>query len=989
MKSFSSLYTWISVVYGIILLSTKPLSAQIDFTFSGKCIGSATVFTPVVANPATIATYQWDFGDGGISNSSNPIHVYLATGVYSVTLSVVNTSGIPSSATHYVMIEQLPIAFFAYTTPTCNNTPVQFIDLSSTMNGYIVKWRWDFGDGNTQTVTFPNNPNIAYWYPTYGTFGVTLTVKNSDSCQNSFTSYVTISPTPTANFLTNGNCEDGIIQFTDASFSNGAGNIVNWNWDFDDPTSGINNTSNLNNPSHIYSNPGAYMVRQMVTNSNNCKDSIYKVVLVNPHPPVDFTYFGQCEDSPTQFTAMVNGSTITQYSWQFGDGFSSNLANPQHIYTNPGTYSATLTVTETNGCSSSVSHPIIIIPAPIAHFVAGNLTCSTVSFTDLSSTSTGYILNWFWNFGDGNTASINFPSVPNTTHVYANAGSYTVSLTITTSDSCFNSETQLVTVQTAPMANFSFTPNCSVSPIQFTDLSLPGVGSPIVQWLWNFGDPASGTSNTSTIQNPIHIFSGIGIYNVQLTVSTGNGCSSSFALPVAFSNPPQANFSYSPATCAQQNIYFMDLSQTNSGGSISIWQWDFGNGSSSYSQNPGCGYSSAGTYVVKLKVTNNFGCNDSIVQLVTVISNTVANFTYSTPVLNQPVQFTDQTVASSPINQWAWSFGDGNTSSLQNPTHIYSLPGNYMLDLVVTDGNGCSYTAYNGLTVPSGSGNSTINGSVYEGDQTISLAIVQLIQIDSTGYPLSIQNTVPGINNQFIFENVADGDYYLHAIPFTNNTDTTSYLPTFYLNSVFWETATTINLGTAQNPYNIHLVSFDMVDGGIYTINGQIANSGKSLSVADQEVLLFDSQGNIVQFTFTDATGNFTFNSLPAGTYAINPVMTGLTTYPFYVVLNENTSPAYVRMVISGNSITSVEKQVPAENGCKVFPNPANESITITSEALANKILIVNNLGKTMVEANNPGKIFQIDVSHFSSGIYFIKVTTENEETVMKVVVTH
>jgi hypothetical protein len=236
---------------------------------------------------------------------------------------------------------------------------------------------------------------------------------------------------------------------------------------------------------------------------------------------------------------------------------------------------------------------------------------------------------------------------------------------------------------------------------------------------------------------------------------------------------------------------------------------------------------------------------------------------------------------------------------------------------------------------------------------------------------------------------VPEGNYYLHAIPFTNINDTISYLPTFYLNSVFWQTATIINLGTPQNPYDIHLVSFDMVDGGIYTINGQIVNSGKSLSVANQEVLLFDSQGNIVQFTFTDANGNFTFSSLPAGTYSINPVIPGLTTYPFYVVLNENTSPAYVRMVISGNTITSVEEQVSTGNACKAFPNPANESITITSELPANNILIMNNQGKTMVEANDPGKIFHLDTSHFPSGIYFIKVTCENRETVIKVIVTH
>ncbi|MFZ4547020.1 MAG: PKD domain-containing protein, partial [Bacteroidales bacterium] len=301
MNKKNHLTIWIAISFAILLLSAKQVSAQIDFTFSGKCLGSPTFFTSVITNPGSIATYQWDFGDGGTSNSQNTLHTYMNFGSYTVTLSVIDTSGIPVSVTHQVIIEPLPVAFFAFSTPNCNNTPVQFTDLSSTMYGYIVKWRWDFGDGNTQTVTFPNSPNVAYLYSTYGTFGVTLTVKNSDSCQNSFTAYVTISPAPVANFYSNGNCEDGIIQFMDASISNGAGNIVSWDWDFGDPTSGINNTSVLMDPTHLYQNPGAYTVRQVVTNFNNCKDTIVKTVVVNPNAPVDFAYFGNCEDSPTQF----------------------------------------------------------------------------------------------------------------------------------------------------------------------------------------------------------------------------------------------------------------------------------------------------------------------------------------------------------------------------------------------------------------------------------------------------------------------------------------------------------------------------------------------------------------------------------------------------------------------------------------------------------------------------------------------------------------
>ena len=134
-------------------------------------------------------------------------------------------------------------------------------NLSSTENGYITRWVWNFGDGSaTDTIYFPNDPNVEHTYASPGIFEVTLNVLNSYGCENTWSTQVTVTPNPVANFYYTTVCEDLLVNFQDASFPNGAGNVVSWAWNFDDPASGIFNTSDLEDPQHLFSAPGTYNV---------------------------------------------------------------------------------------------------------------------------------------------------------------------------------------------------------------------------------------------------------------------------------------------------------------------------------------------------------------------------------------------------------------------------------------------------------------------------------------------------------------------------------------------------------------------------------------------------------------------------------------------------------------------------------------------------------------------------------------------------------
>jgi len=224
-----------------------------------------------------------------------------------------------------------------------------------------------------------------------------------------------------------------------------------------------------------------------------------------------------------------------------------------------------------------------------AYFLSNSPVClgSAVCFTDLSYCATppfGYITTWQWDLGDGNTVTVNFPYDPNICHTYALAGLYTVTLTVTDSYGNTDDYSSNVITNPNPVANFMFIPACDGQPVQFMDLSQTNGGGNIVSWEWDFGDPASGTGNASNLQNPTHLFTGPGMYQVTLNVTSNAGCGNESIHPVAVS-PQSAGGSVSGSTTITfgQNTGSMEISGQT--GTIVTWQRRHNGGS--YSDIPG------------------------------------------------------------------------------------------------------------------------------------------------------------------------------------------------------------------------------------------------------------------------------------------------------------------------------------------------------------------------------------------------------------------
>ncbi|MDH3271076.1 MAG: PKD domain-containing protein [Gemmatimonadota bacterium] len=489
---------------------------------------------------------------------------------------------------------------------------------------------------------------------------------------------------PTASFTSN--CTDLSCDFTDTSTA-GAGPIVSWSWNFGD-----GNGSSVQHPSHAYSTGGTYTVTLVVTDDRGVTDTLAKSVTVpapNQSPTASFT--SSCTDLTCGFTdASADGDgTILTWSWDFGDGTTSSAQSPSHTYAATGTYSVTLTVTDDDGATDSATNSVSVIApnqAPTAAFTwsCDGLTCS---FTNESIDSDGTIQNSVWAFGDGWSSNAQHPN-----HTYGDAGSFTVTVTVTDDDGATDSYSETIEVGERPVA--SFTSACTGLDCSFTDTSTDGDGT-VVFWAWNFGDGA-----TSFAQNPSHAYSAAGTYTVTLTVDDNEGVTDSHTATVTVVAANQAPFAAFSSSCTDLSCAFTDAS-SDSDGTIVSWSWDFGDGNTSTAQNPSHGYGTGGTYTVTLTVTDDDGATDSVGETVSVTApNQPPTAGFSSSCTDLSCAFTDASAdADGAIVSWSWDFGDGTTSGAQNPSHGYGASGTYAVTLTVTDDDGATDVTASSVSV--------------------------------------------------------------------------------------------------------------------------------------------------------------------------------------------------------------------------------------------------------------------------------------------------
>lgn len=498
---------------------------NIGFTFAQNPNG-AYVFTPTFPTSMTNPQFFWDFGDGGTSTLQNPVHHYVNSGAYTVCLTI---SGGGISCTY------CDSAYFNSTTTGCNATfsyqisglTVTFVPamLNTNANHY-----WNFGNGTTSSLA-----NATVTYTTPGTYTVCHHVWNT-SCSDTACVVITVGQTTNCNVsftYSTVNMLPAQVQFFGQITPN-VGTYY-WHWDFGDGTT----ANGQQNPSHQYSQPGYYMVCVNIMQTNGTIACSYCDTVYVPQTPsvtcsANFTY----QQSGANVHFYTNSSGISpslsmHYYWDFGDGSTSNLLNPVHNYTSPGSYNVCLTVIDSlNNCFDQMCQIIVI---------GNNTSCqASFQFTYGSLYNVAFFghfvpmstnLQWYWSFGDST-----FSNVQNPVHSYPGPGTYNVCLTVISPNCPAVTTCQTITIQgNTPNCQAYYTYQVSNMDVHFNALSNSLTPNQFVYYYWDFDD---GTS--SNLQNPIHTFANPGTYNVCLTiVDSLNGCTDQFCQSIVLGNNVQ------------------------------------------------------------------------------------------------------------------------------------------------------------------------------------------------------------------------------------------------------------------------------------------------------------------------------------------------------------------------------------------------------------------------------------------------------------------
>ncbi|HRN79454.1 MAG TPA: PKD domain-containing protein [Ferruginibacter sp.] len=644
---------------------------QSGFSFPATiCAGSPAAFTNTTTPVGADAS--WDFGDGTTSTQNNPSKTYTIPGTYTVRL-IVSSGGCSDTLSQNITVLPKPQASFTAAPVSSCSVPltVNFTNTSAQALSYL----WNFGDGNTSTAVNPSHT-----YTTEGTYTVTLTATNANGCTDRVTQQELINislPSASILDLPQEGCAPLTWSFT--SEVNATDPVTSYLWNFGDGTTSTDET-----PTHTFA-AGMHDISLIITTASGCKDTVIvpQGIRAGDRPITGFTATPRvtCAWQAILFTDTTIGN-VDRWLWEFGDGATSVLQNPEHKYRDTGYFDVTLIVWN-NGCSDTLKfEDYIRIEPPIARMIT-SATCAAPFTRNFINRSVG-AETVLWDFADGNTSTQLSP-----THTYAAAGTYRVMLVAYNSiTGCSDTAYRTVNVYDEK-AQFS-TPDtnvCRKVAIPFTSTSNPQFVS---SYQWDFGDGGLGTGRTVH-----HTYHQNGVYTVRLIITLGDGCKDTLIKSnyIHVSGPTAAFEPDVPGTCSMAPIVFNDQSTSDGTDPIVSWTWNYGDGViETLTTAPFIHtYNSPGNYTVELTVTDSEGCTDKAV--------TTTPVTVSRPraAFNSPDSLTcpERTVrfmsnSSGPSLRFEWDFGDGNTSTLRNPIHSYLTDGTFDVKLVVTDRYGCT-----------------------------------------------------------------------------------------------------------------------------------------------------------------------------------------------------------------------------------------------------------------------------------------------------------
>jgi gliding motility-associated-like protein len=691
------------------LIIDKP-TAKFNYTTNG-CAEDGIDFS---ADPSTGVNWKWNFGTGTPFETSLPDVrgiVLNRTGFVPVSVAVASTRGCFSpDSTVLIELTDRPLARFNLPASTCVDSLLTLTDASSIVSGNLTKWKWNTDNGSGFVLKNDNSPVTAS-FNTWGTKDVRLVVQSQTGCESDtfrIAGGFKVNPLPEPGFVLPEIClDDALAQFIDTTKSPDGYNTFTYQWNFNDGFAPVTpapipnpSAPTAKDPLVEYRAIGRYSVTQTV-NSRGCiatKTLSFKVNGANPVPRFDIlAETGLCSND---FISIVNQSTIDldnvtrlEILWDAADPTlrtideNPNIGKQYQIkypdFQSPASKNLNIRLIAYSGealaCRKTLEKPITLFASPKVTFLDMPGICIETAPRQITEASADPLVpGTFMYTGTGvNPTGLFNPA-------QAGAGTHAIKYVFTSSQNtvCKDSVTKDIIVWPRPIADFTIAPiQCEKTPLTFSSTSLPLAGI-IDEWSWNFGDGNPSQIRTSGLPFD-YIFNQYQTFNVDLRVTTNNGCTSLVKTMTIDVNPnPIPNFTLPKVCLPEGRALFVNNTTIPSTGNSLSYNWNFGdpfNNTSSAVKDGLHFYRSALDYTVKLIALNPAtGCKDSLTQLLeTVYEQPKAGFISKDSIcIGETLEFTDTSkTKEGTINKWFWRFDGITTDTMPNTSHFYRRPG--------------------------------------------------------------------------------------------------------------------------------------------------------------------------------------------------------------------------------------------------------------------------------------------------------------------------
>ena len=672
-----------------------PVATTAPFDTSG-CNPHSVYFNNTSTNANT---FNWDFGDGFVSNQDDPYHTFRnplqQPDTFNVVMIAYNAYGCIDTMKKDVVVAPTPLAKITTDRgPGCSPLTVNFYNKSEG----ATKYTWDMGDGSPVYTdvnikhTFYNDSNYIQSHI------VTLIAENVYTCKDTAETYITIYPSThyelTATPDTGCNPLKAELTTDPGAFS--------YEWDFGDGQS----IPGSNSITHIYENtettPVTFTATLYTTSVFGCFDTSTVDITVKPRPISVFSFDPVIGCAPLK-VAFDNRSKYAESSkWRFGDGTEVIVPNNDdidHVYLNTEysqkTYKAVLTVENQYGCVDSSENFVNVYPEVNAAISTPDPGCSPHEIS-LINNSTG-ANSFLWDFGDGNTSTGLLGK-----NIYINKSdtseTYDISLIASSVYGCSDTVFTSVEVYPSPKSRFTMTPGDGCAPlnVEFTNGSENVTSS---TWKFGTGDEITMPDNGSTTflyDNNGYVTE---VFNVSLVVENNYSCKDSLSQVLSVYPKVKAKLTDGDNGCSPHTVSF-----GNSSENAATFLWDYGDGNTSVS------YSGFNTFInntvkdvtynVKLTATSSYGCKDIDSTQITIYRTPQPAFDV-TPIEQQMPNSTVTVTNNTPGEGWdyTWLWDDGNITKAEDPgSYTYAGSGEYDIKLIVS-GEHCSDSTYRSISI--------------------------------------------------------------------------------------------------------------------------------------------------------------------------------------------------------------------------------------------------------------------------------------------------